>query len=58
MRNTSNFEADGLQQQKTTPGATQSYEQETEATVHKGHQNWTIEEWKNIAWSDDSRFLL
>ncbi len=22
------------------------------------HQNWTIEDWKNVAWSDDSRFLL
>ncbi len=22
------------------------------------HQNWTIEDWKNIAWSDESRFLL
>ncbi len=21
-------------------------------------QNWTIEDWKNIAWSDESRFLL
>ncbi len=25
----------------------------------QAHQNWTIEDWKNIAWSDDeSRFLL
>ncbi len=22
------------------------------------HQNWTIEDWKNIAWSDESQFLL
>ncbi len=22
------------------------------------HQNWTIEGWKNVAWSDESRFLL
>ncbi len=22
------------------------------------HQNWTIEDWKNVAWSDKSRFLL
>ncbi len=21
------------------------------------HQNWTIEDWKNVAWSDESRFL-
>ncbi len=24
----------------------------------QAHQNWTIEDWKNIAWSDVSRFLL
>ncbi len=22
------------------------------------HQNWTIEDWKNVAWSDESGFLL
>ncbi len=22
------------------------------------HQNWTIEDWINVAWSDESRFLL
>ncbi len=22
------------------------------------HQNWTIEDWKNVAWSDESRLLL
>ncbi len=22
------------------------------------HQNWTIDDWKNVAWSDESRFLL
>ncbi|KAK3558608.1 hypothetical protein QTP86_021665 [Hemibagrus guttatus] len=22
------------------------------------HQNWTMEQWKNVAWSDESRFLL
>ncbi len=22
------------------------------------HQNWTIEDWKNVSWSDESRFLL
>jgi len=21
------------------------------------HQNWTVEDWKNVAWSDGSRFL-
>ncbi len=24
----------------------------------KVHQNWTIEDWKTVAWSDESRFLL
>ncbi len=23
----------------------------------QAHQNWTIENWKNVAWSDESRFL-
>ncbi len=26
--------------------------------VTQAHQNWTIEDWKNIAWSDESWFLL
>ncbi len=24
----------------------------------QAHQNWTIEDWKNVTWSDESRFLL
>uniref|UniRef100_A0A9J8DBA5 Transposase Tc1-like domain-containing protein n=1 Tax=Cyprinus carpio carpio TaxID=630221 RepID=A0A9J8DBA5_CYPCA len=24
----------------------------------QAHQNWTVEDWKNFAWSDESRFLL
>ncbi len=24
----------------------------------QAHQNWTIEDWKTVAWSDESRFLL
>ncbi len=24
----------------------------------QAHQNWTIKEWKNVTWSDESRFLL
>ncbi len=24
----------------------------------QAHQNWTIEDWKNVAWSAESRFLL
>ncbi len=57
--NTLNPEADGQQQQKTTPGAAPvSLEQETEDTITQAQQNWTIEDCKNVAWSDESRFLL
>jgi len=24
----------------------------------RAHENWTVEDWKNVAWSDKSRFLL
>ncbi len=24
----------------------------------QAHQNWTIKDWKNVAWSDESRILL
>uniref|UniRef100_A0AAY5KJH2 Transposase Tc1-like domain-containing protein n=1 Tax=Esox lucius TaxID=8010 RepID=A0AAY5KJH2_ESOLU len=24
----------------------------------RAHQNWTVEDWKNVAWSNESRFLL
>ncbi len=24
----------------------------------QAHQNWTTEDWKNVSWSDESRFLL
>jgi len=24
----------------------------------RAHQNWTVEDWKNVAWSDESRFLM
>jgi len=24
----------------------------------RAHQNWMVEDWKNVAWSDESRFLL
>ncbi len=26
--------------------------------IAQAHQNLTIEDWKNVAWSDESRFLL
>ena len=52
-------EADGLQQQKNMLGSTSvSQEQKAEATVFTGSPNWTSEDWKYIAWSDKSRFLL
>ncbi|XP_076313129.1 uncharacterized protein LOC143226255 [Tachypleus tridentatus] len=47
----------GLHQQEATPGFTLvSLEQEDEATGD--HQNWMIEDWKNVVWTDESRFLL
>jgi len=24
----------------------------------RAHHNWTVEDWKNVAWSDESQFLL
>jgi len=24
----------------------------------RAHQNWKVEDWKNVAWCDESRFLL
>jgi len=45
-----NLEVDGLQQQKTPPGTTHIH--------YKTHQNWTVEDWKNVVWSDESQFLL
>jgi len=24
----------------------------------RAYQNWTVEDWKNVTWSDESRFLL
>ncbi len=57
--NTSNPEADELQKQKTTPVpllSAKNRKQRIQFT--QNHQNWTIEEWKNVAWSDESRFLL
>lgn len=53
LNNESNLEADGLQQQKTTHGASPvSYEKETEATVH--HNQRVVDG----TWSDESKFLL
>jgi len=28
------------------------------STTNRKKQNWTFEDWKNVAWSDESRFLL
>ncbi len=52
--------ADGLQQQKTTPGAApRSAKNRTQRIQFtQAHQNWTIEDWKNVVWSDGSRLLL
>ncbi len=57
--NTSNPEADGLQQQKTTPVPLRSDKNSTRRIQFtQDHQNWTIEDWKNVPWSDESRLLM
>ncbi len=57
--NTSNPEADGLQQQKTTPVPLRSDKNSTRRIQFtQTHQNWTIEDWKNVPWSDESRLLM
>ncbi len=59
MHNTSNPEADGLQQQKTTPCAALSAKnRKRRIQFAQTHQNWTIEDWKSVAWSEESWFLL
>ncbi len=59
MHNMSNPEADGLQQQKTTPVPLLSAKiRKQRLRFTQDHQNWTIEDWKNVVWSDESRFLL
>jgi len=30
----------------------------TAKLIAQAHQNWTVEDWKNIALSDESRFLV
>ncbi len=58
-KNTSNPEADELQQQKTTPvSALSAKKRKRRLQFTQAHQNWTIEDWKNVAWSDESWFLL
>jgi len=43
-------EADGLQQQKTPPGTSHLYyKQEKRLQFARAHQNWTVEDWKNVA---------
>ncbi len=59
MHNKSNPEADGLKQQKTTPVPLLSDKNRTQRIQFtQAHQNWTIEDCKNVVWSDESRFLL
>ena len=52
------LEVNGLQQQKTTSGSSSvSHELKAEAAGGQAHQNLTVVDWKNIAWSE-SWFLL
>ncbi len=55
----SNPEADGLLQQKThRVPLLPAKNRKRRLQFAQSHQNWTIEDWINIAWSDESRFLL
>lgn len=54
----SNLEAERLHQQRTTSGVSEEWETEATITVAQLHQNWTIADWKNVSWSDESQFLL
>ncbi len=54
-----NPEVDGLQQQKTTPVPLLSAKnRKRRIQFSQAHQSWTIEDCKNVAWFDESRFLL
>jgi len=50
------------QQHKTPPGTTHHSNRGKKDYNYdyfaRAHQNWTVEDWKNVAWSDESRFLL
>lgn len=47
MHNTLNFESDGLEKQKTTPGATPK-NRKIRLQLAWAHQNWTIEDRKTV----------
>lgn len=55
MHDMLNLEADGPQQQKTTPGATSvRYEQDTEATIWLASPKLGQKKTEHVAWSDES----
>ena len=49
MHNKLNLAADGLQQHKT---------RKLRLQWPQAQLNWTVKDWKNAAWSDESQFLL
>jgi hypothetical protein len=57
-RHSSTRVTDGLLQQKTTRPLLSAKNKKKLLQWARHHQHWTIEEWKNIAWSHESRFLL
>ncbi len=57
--NTSNPEADGYSSRRPHRVPLLSAKnRKRRLQFAQAHQNWTIEDWKNVAWSDESRFLL
>ena len=53
-----NLEADVLQQQKThTRGVLSAKNRKLQLQFTQTHQNWTIDDWKNIVWSDESGLI-
>lgn len=51
LGNTSNLEANELQQQNTDNTVSSNWKLRVQLTLV--HQNWTIHDWKNVDWSDE-----
>lgn len=51
LGNTSNLEANELQQQNTDNTVSSNWKLRVQLTL--AHLNWTIHDWKNVDWSDE-----
>jgi len=49
----------GMKKIKPTrkPGLTKKMKEERLAFCHR-HQHWTLEDWKNVIWSDETSIIL